>query len=229
MKINKSLKFKLLVFDLDGTIVDSAQDIHNSILKVFAKYHLQPCSFEDTKASIGDGLKPIVEKFISPQLKKGPAHLAKLNEEDLLVDFRSFYANDFVATSRLYEGVYDLLRREEFKVALLTNKSKQFAIPMLKALGIDQIPWVDIICGDTLSSKKPDPTGIRQIMQKAQCQEHECLMIGDGNPDILVAKNAGVKSLAISFGYTKIEKLMELGASARLNSYQEFDSVLASL
>ncbi|MEN9354504.1 MAG: Phosphoglycolate phosphatase [Fibrobacterota bacterium] len=190
---------KLLVFDLDGTLVDSLPDLHGALNRTFRALSLPEVTPRQVQIAIGDGATILVQRLIPPE--SSPELLAQALEL-----FRQEYDAHACEETFLYPGVLEFLdalktRPNAPRLAILTNKPEAPSHLIAEHYGLKErgIEWV--IGGDTLPTRKPDPMGLRWIMEQAGVTPEETLMIGDGPADAGAAQNAGVPFAALECGY----------------------------
>lgn len=201
-------RLKLLVFDLDGTLIDSAQDLCNSVNATLDKFGRPPLSDEIIAGYIGNGALMLVRRAFATDDGREPS-------EELLTDAYKFFL-DFYRAHKLdytyaYEGVLealDALDKVHAQVgtpgramAVLTNKPVRPAQAICEALGLAPY-FLQIYGGNSFSTKKPDPEGLLSLMQQANAKPEETVMIGDSGVDVLTARNAGAWSIGCTFGLT---------------------------
>lgn len=190
------MSIKLLIFDLDGTLVDTARDITEALNHAIRPHGLGPVSVEETTALIGEGTTRLIEKALSP--------LGKPDEETVKVVLKSFldyYSENLAVHSSLYPNVEEtLLKLRDFEKAVLSNKREDLSRRLLKDLGIAG-EFILIAGSDTTSSKKPSPEPVRYVLDKTGARPDEALMVGDSPYDIEAAKGAGVKTVAVTYGF----------------------------
>ena len=214
---------KLLIFDFDGTLVHTAPDIHTAINDFLISKNQKILTYEEVLPEIGMGLEALFKNTF-------PETIDDLQQfESMTNEFIEMYEGRYLETPCLFEGTQHLLDTWKGQVAILSNKRERHIRAILKHLNLEQLPWVDIIGGDTLKEKKPHPLPFEHILKKANCLPEEALMVGDGEPDILGAKNLNIPSIAVTFGYGNIEKLKALGAWKIVNSYKELLLLAESL
>ncbi len=187
---------KLIIFDLDGTLVDTARDITEALNHAIKPHGLKPVSVEETTALIGEGTTRLIQKALSP--------LGKPDEETVkaaLKSFLDYYSENLAVHSRLYPNVKKTLSKlKSFDRAVLSNKREDLSRRLLEDLGIAG-EFVLIAGSDTTSSRKPSPEPVRYVLDKTGVLPEEALVIGDSPYDIEAAKGAGVKSVAVTYGY----------------------------
>lgn len=200
--MTKPTDLPLLIFDLDGTLIDSAADIHTAMNKMLAKYQRAPVDLLTLTSHIGDGLTKLVHDFF-------PEHaIDSLENTDRVDEFISLYQNEYLtAQTVLYPGVADFLHEYKGPIALVTNKNIDPTLKILQHFRLDRLPWVDVIGGDSLSERKPSPLPLLHVMAKAQRSAQQTWMIGDGRPDMKSALAAGCGKIAVHYGYSLAEEL----------------------
>jgi phosphoglycolate phosphatase len=190
------MSIKLLIFDLDGTLVDTARDITEALNHAIAPHGLGPAGVEEVKALIGEGTTRLIEKALSP--------LGEANDETVkavLKSFLDYYSENLSVHSRLYPNVRETLRKlRAFEKAVLSNKREDLSRRLLEDLGVAG-EFTLIAGSDTTSSKKPSPEPVRYVLEKTGARAENALMVGDSPYDIEAAKGAGVKTVAVTYGY----------------------------
>ncbi|NOX21271.1 MAG: HAD-IA family hydrolase [Nitrospirae bacterium] len=192
---------RLLIFDLDGTLVDTSQDITNALNHALVPEGINPLTNEQTRRLVGDGITRLIEKIIG-------------NEDLMLVKkirerFISFYEQHIADYSKPYPGVIDTLRSlDGFKKAIVTNKLEALSRKLL--LELKMLSFFDLIVGgDTTPEKKPSPLPVIRVLEELGIKPEEALLIGDGTTDIEAGKKAGLKTVAVGYGYRPKELLQD--------------------
>jgi phosphoglycolate phosphatase len=195
-------KFSLLIFDLDGTLVDSQRDLAVSVNFLRKNYGKPPVDLPTLRTYIGNGVISLVERALPGinEKEKGKAVAA----------FRKHYEEHLLDTTGLFPGIREVLEASrKTSKAVLTNKSEIFSRKILAGLGV--IDYFEVIWGgDTGPRNKPSPEPIIHIAGKTRIELETTLMIGDGVNDILSARAAGVSSCAVGWGYTDKSELLAL-------------------
>lgn len=213
----------LLVFDLDGTLIDSAHDIATALNAVLTKYQKPALPHPLIVDHIGEGLRKLLTDFF-PEQKEDSVFQSQIETE-----FLTHYEEVMFENTAVFPGVQKFLESWPGQIGIITNKNEMPARVLLKHLQLHHFPWVQIFGADTWPEKKPSPLPLHKMMELAQVSPAQTVMIGDGKPDILSAKAAGVKSIAIEFGYTQPHILKELGAHTSLPHYDNLHHVIKSL
>jgi 2-phosphoglycolate phosphatase len=210
---------RLLIFDLDGTLVDSAQDIVMTMNKLVTLKGEKPIPESFVRSQIGVGLLSLVQGLFPH----------RNDWEDLAKEFRRLYVSEGLSNTKLYPDVLEFLQSWRHELAIVTNKSEGPTHHVLKAVGLDQIPWKSVIGGDTLKEKKPHPLPLIETMKRLKANVSETLMIGDAWPDLEAAEAAGVESVAVTFGYSTLAQLKSYKPIAFLRSYKDLGELIARL
>lgn len=212
------MAIKLLIFDLDGTLIDSAPDIADAANIYLRSRGKSELPFELIRSHIGEGPRLLIKSFF-PEIAHDTQELDKIDH-----GFLEQYKKQMFNKTRVYDGIHEFLQTWPHKMGIVTNKPIHLTHPILEHLKLSKHPWVDVYGADTFEHKKPHPLPLLKMIEKAQVHPSEALMIGDGTPDMESAKNAGIKSLAIEFGYGSYEKLSPFGPVGFLSHYKDLSS-----
>ena len=213
---------KLLIFDLDGTLIDSATDITRAVNRLLHQEKLAAQSIETVKASIGEGLRKLLARLIPSYYPDHPDY-ARLER-----DFLRYYAEEGVADVKWMPGAEEFFSQWKGARALVTNKNYGPTLQILDCLKLPPNMWSFVAAVDSWSHYKPHPAPLVEAMRRANVKPRETLMIGDGRPDTRAALAAGCWSAAIDFGYTPAALLKELAPDLMVTSYSELATWIAS-
>lgn len=210
---------RLVMFDLDGTLVDSVPDIAWSMDQMLIELELDPVGLEKVRQWVGNGAVKLIQRSLD-------FHGVDSSEESCqqaLTVFKRYYQDHLAEASVLYEGVEHCLaylQEEGCTLACITNKPIEFANPMLEAL--DVAPYFELVVGgECLPARKPDPMPLQYAMDTFACSPDETLMIGDSRSDILGAQNAGCRSVCVSYGYNQGENMCLYAPDLMVDSLAE--------
>lgn len=192
----------LVVFDLDGTMIDTAPDLIESLNHTIAVRDLAPVTFNDLTHLVGQGARVMIRRAFALR----EAHLDEAEVEPLLARFLDHYKGNMPGHARVYEGLLDSFDRLEaagMRLAVCTNKLEQLAYPLLDKMGLAH-RFAAMTAGDTFAVRKPDARHLLGTIEMAGGDPARTVMIGDSVNDILAAQNANVASIAVTFGYSDV-------------------------
>ena len=214
--MTNSPNLPLLIFDLDGTLIDSAVDIQIAMNQMLKAYNRPPVDLPTLVSHIGDGLTKLVNDFFPEYDINSPENEKHVNE------FLDIYKDEHLTNkTELYNGVFDFLNHYKGPKALVTNKSIAPTKQIFEHFKLDQLHWVDIIGGDSLAERKPSALPLLHVMKKAHYHPTHTWMIGDGRPDMKSAQAAGCKKLAVHYGYSKPEELSPFSPDFALKQFSD--------
>jgi len=193
---------RTVVFDLDGTLVDTAPDLIKALNFVLDREGLPPVPLHSARNMIGAGARRLIERGLEAEGRV--ATTADITR--LTADFIDYYAAHIADGSRPFEGLEDALddlASRGYQFAVCTNKLEWLSKRLLDQLGLS--PRFAAICGaDTFGVSKPDPVILQQTVARAGGQLASTVMVGDAGPDVGVARRAGVPVVCVEFGYTDV-------------------------
>ena len=211
---------KLIIFDLDGTLFDTAPGIRRAVNRLMAERGHAPLSDALIDSFIGYGIVPLVKQLNdSTQNSLGPT-------DQVVADFRRNYKATFLDDTQPFPGVVEFLSHWPHEIAVVSNKHDDYIHELIGRSPLSRFHWRHVCGGNTHVRPKPYALPLYVAMRAANAQPEQTLMIGDGLPDIWAARNAGTYSLAVEFGYTSITDLINAGAHARLANYSELSKVI---
>lgn len=192
----------IIVFDLDGTLVETAPDLLDSLNHCLAISGLQTADHDQLRRFVGQGGRVMIERAFAAQQKQ--INEAKLDH--LVEEFREHYAAHMPGGSTFYPGVLEVMDRfseNGYTLAVCTNKFEALSVKLLTAMG--EAHRFAAICGaDTFAFRKPDPRHLIETIAKAGGNRDRAVMVGDSRTDIDTAKAAGIPVVAVDFGYTDL-------------------------
>ena len=204
---------KAVLFDLDGTLADSLEDLADSTNYALKKAGFPAHETEKYKYFVGDGIPMLIERALPDGEKTAE------NRENCLEYFLSRYREHYFDKTRAYDGIIPLLtslKNDGFKIAVISNKAQEMAEKVVKKLFGDMF---DAVQGQTDSiPKKPDPTVALEIMRQLNISKDNTAFAGDSDVDIHTAENSGIVSVGCSWGFRSVETLREAGADYIIDS-----------
>jgi len=200
--MTNSNKISLVIFDLDGTLVDSQQDLASAVNFTRNHYGLKPLKVSEVASYLGSGINALVKSVLPSVSENEMPHATAM--------FKDFYSKHLADTTKEYNGVKKMLADlKGFKKAVLSNKSENFSKDIIENLGLKEY-FDEIYGGDSFDEKKPSPKPIREIMNFLSVKKENTVMVGDGVNDVLAGKTAGVRTIAVLYGYSSKEKIENL-------------------
>lgn len=190
--------YSLVVFDLDGTLVDSASDIAEAVNRMLQDWSLPRVEESIICGWIGDGVRALVSSALR--------HAGSSVEVDqVLAGFMVHYEDCLLLAPQVYPGVRETLQalqQREVSMAICTNKPERFVGPLLRALDLD--PYFGcIVGGDTLPQRKPSAEPLLHVVAHYDLRPGQCLMVGDSSTDLLTAQAAGMPMAMVTYGYLR--------------------------
>lgn len=209
----------LILFDLDGTLVDSARDLYRAMNLTLDELSRPRVTEDQIRIWVGKGASQLCQCVIEhqDQVLDAKAH------QQLLERFLEIYEANVCVDSVLYEGVLEFLdycKTQDKTLVCVTNKPYQPAVALLKALGIYN-RFALVLGGDSLAQRKPHPMPLLYPMQEFQKNTHQTLMIGDSRNDVEAARAAGVDCIVLSYGYNHGEDIQACQPQLVIDSLEE--------
>jgi phosphoglycolate phosphatase len=217
---------RTVVFDLDGTLVDTAPDLINALNYVLMREGLPPVPLHSARNMIGAGARRLIERGL--ELEGRSADLEEITR--LTSDFIDYYAAHIAEASRPFEGLEDALddlNARGYRFAVCTNKLEWLSKLLLDQLGLSA--RFSAICGaDTFGISKPDPAILQQTLARAGGHPSSAIMVGDAGPDIGVARRCGIPVIGVEFGYTDVP-IADLKPDRLINHMKELPAAVETL
>ena len=186
----------LIIFDLDGTLIDSSKDLAISMNATREHFGLPPLDPALIYSYVGNGAPVLVRRAFGPEASEELV-------AEALTFFLKFYRVHALEHTELYPGVREVveaLSSAGQKLSVLTNKPVRISFDIVTALGL-QKHFLRVYGGDSFASKKPDPMGVRRLMEEANVDQAASLMVGDSGVDVQTARNAGIRSCGVAWGF----------------------------
>jgi phosphoglycolate phosphatase len=216
----------LIVFDLDGTLVDTAPDLIASLNVILTREGMAPLPFANARNMIGGGARKMLERGLEEE-----GRIVTTAEMDrLTADFVAHYADHIADHSRPFEGLevaLDQLSARGCTLAVCTNKLEWLSKRLLDKLNLST--RFAAVCGsDTFGVAKPDPAILRQTAVRAGGAITSTIMVGDAGPDVGVARRAGVPVIGVTFGYTEVP-IEQLNPDVVISHMRELPGAVSGL
>ncbi len=202
----------LIVFDLDGTLIDSRLDLAESTNEMLASYGAAPLPIDDVAGMVGEGARMLVERALAAAGRDPQT-------PDALERFRAIYDRRLFTNTLPYPGVLEMVRglAAHARLAVLTNKPEAPARRLLDAFDLTpHFAWT--IGGDSPFPRKPDPAGLRHLMTESGTAPGHALLVGDSMIDVLTARNAGVRMCVALYGFGQLRGELVLNGDELLAS-----------
>jgi len=212
--------YKLLIFDLDGTILNTLEDLTDSTNYVLAKYYFPERTIDEIRRFVGNGIGKLIQRSVPyntmPELIKR-----------VLKDFKEYYGAHCADKTKPYDGIPELLKKlkeQGYKTAVVSNKA-DFAVQQLCG---EYFPGLfDFVVGERKGiRKKPAPDSVLEVLERLQVEKKDVLYIGDSEIDIQTADNAGVDRVSVEWGFRTKKELMLWGAKKIAKTPEEILSFL---
>ncbi len=201
------MAIQTVIFDLDGTLLYSLEDLKDSVNFVMKKHCFKEYTIDEVREAIGNGVRLLMERIL-------PKDIDKNLFEECLSEFKENYSKNMYNKTKPYDGVLDMLkalREEGYKIAVLSNKFDS-AVKELSNKYFGEL--VDLAVGQKDGVKeKPSPLGIQEIAKELDTDIEACIMVGDSEVDIQTANNAGIDCISVTWGYKNIDFLYDNGAT----------------
>jgi phosphoglycolate phosphatase len=216
---------RCVMFDLDGTLVDSAPDIAISMNNMLQQLNFPTRDLQQVRDWMGNGASRLIKRAITGQVDGEPPEDLFARAQQLFFDF---YDQHIHVESTMYPGALEglsVLRDQSYVLACVTNKPRRFTPVLLKAFEIDGF-FEYLICGDDMPIKKPDPKVLQAILNQTNLSPQQAVMVGDSASDIKAAQSAKMKSFCVSYGYHQGKGVDALGADYIIDSIAQVPQYL---
>jgi phosphoglycolate phosphatase len=226
-KINRPFdpqKIQLLIFDLDGTLIDSRLDLVHSVNAMLRNFHRSELPDELIATYVGDGAPMLVRRALGDPSDEGFL-------KEALEYFLAYYREHKLDNTRVYAGILEALAAIraphiglQRQMAVLSNKPVNPSRAIVDALGLREF-FFKVYGGNSFSTKKPDPLGVRTLLEEAAAPPEETLMIGDSSIDVITGRNAGLWTCGVTYGFAP-HTLCEAPPDLVVDSPQELARLL---
>lgn len=216
--------FDAVVFDLDGTLIDSVPDVRNALNVMLSQRDRRPLSVDEVRLTVGEGARVMLDRVFAAT--GGP----ETDFDGALADYLAAYSARPVMDTVVYAGAVAALQRlaaAGTRLAICTNKPSGVTTLVLEALGLTSL-FSAIVGGDSLPFRKPDPRHVLETLRMMDITPERAAYVGDSETDVVAAKGAGLPVVAVTFGYAHHD-VENLGADVLIDHFDRLDHALAEL
>ena len=208
---------KAVVFDLDGTLLDTLEDLTFATNYAISHYGYPSITKEDTKKYIGNGIRNLILRSVGHDL----THI-----DEMFLKFKEYYSIHCLDFTKPYPGIYqtlDRLKEDGYRLGCVSNKA-QYALDILIKKHFDG--YFEVVIGDGVYKRKPDPEAIYETSKRLNVRIEDLIYVGDSDVDVMTVNNAKCKGVFVSYGFRENEVLVNLGAKNIVDSaYNIYDKV----
>lgn len=205
-------KYTTIIFDLDGTLLNTLEDLTNAVNYVLNKHNFPIRTIDEIQSFVGNGIRKLIERAL-------PHKINDMEFEIAFNEFQNYYGLHCQDATHPYENVIDLLkilRQKKYNIAIISNKSDD-KVQVLKDTFFKNL--VDIAVGTKDFAKtKPNPESTLSIISFFKSNKENCLFVGDSDVDILTAQNAGIRCISVSWGFKSKDDLIKSGATTIIDN-----------
>ena len=224
MKFNHK---KVILFDLDGTLIDSVPDLALAVNHMLEALNRESFSEDTIRYWVGNGAQVLVKRALSGQTEIDE-NLDPILFEKALGIFLTFYGQNLCLNTAAYPNVsttLHALKEEGYRLVIVTNKPFDFVGPILEGLRLDGLFdfWLG---GDSLDKKKPDPLPLLHVCEHMNVSIDQCVMVGDSKNDLLAANTCGMQSVGVTYGYNYGEDIGIYNPTFIIDDFSELNELL---
>ena len=221
----KKFSPKLIMIDVDGTLVDSVPDLAYCVDETMKAIGKKPWGEAQVRHWVGNGVPKLVERSLTGELEGTPD---QVEYDQAYPIFLELYSHNTSVRSCLYDGVkegLDYMKAQGYTLGCVTNKDEQFTLPILKDLGIFDYFGI-VVSGDTLSKKKPDPLPLLHSAEFFGIDPQHSLMLGDSVSDVKASRAAGFEIICMSYGYNHGNNILDESPDLVIDSMKQLRECL---
>lgn len=209
------MKYEAIIFDLDGTLTDTLEDLKNSVNFAMREFGFPERTTDEVRSFVGNGVKRLIDLSV-------PENTSDEISAECLSVFKNHYKDNSLVLTKPYDGIIPMLERlkkEGIKTAVVTNKMHEAAVDIVNLFFGELI---DVTIGQIDGvSQKPQPDGIYSALEKLDVSKEKSVYVGDSEVDCITAKNAGIPCIGVTWGFRSKEVLSENGADYIINFPEE--------
>jgi len=216
------MKYETIIFDLDGTILDTLEDLTDSVNYALKKYGYPTRTLTEIRSFVGDGLLMLIRRALMPETDETVI-------QTVFAEQKAYYKDHCSDKTKPYDGIIELLgelKKEGLKLAVVSNKA-DYAVQILCEQYFAGI--FDLAVGETEGvRKKPAPDSVNAVLEKLQTERIKAVYIGDSEVDIMTAENAGMEAVLVTWGFRDTEFLKAHGAKILVSDVNELKKTLTN-
>ncbi|MCG5512255.1 phosphoglycolate phosphatase [Ectothiorhodospira shaposhnikovii] len=219
---------KMVLIDLDGTLVDSVPDLSFSVDRMMEALGMPTRGEANVRLWVGNGVERLVKRALTGDMEAEPE--PDLYERALAL-FMDIYRDNNTGRSRLYPGVregLEALAEAGMRLGCVTNKPARFTAPLLRAMDIDHF-FELVVAGDTLPRKKPDPAPLLYAAHQFDVHPKDALMVGDSRSDVKAARAAGFGIVCVTYGYNHGQDIREQKPDSVIDSLEQLPGLMEQI
>lgn len=209
------MKYKTIIFDLDGTLLNTLADLHTSVNYALCLHRMKKRSKEEVRHFLGNGVRRLIELSV-------PNGTSSKDIEDTLNDFRRHYLKHSLDCTAPYDGIEELLKQlhdKGIEMAIVSNKLDS-AVKELHRKFFSK--YIKLAIGETDNiRRKPAPDMVEECIRQLGCEKTSCIYVGDSEVDLLTATNAGIPCCSVSWGFRDKQQLIDVGARIIIDTPDE--------
>jgi len=217
------MKYTTIVFDCDGTLLDTSTDLFNSVNYVLRKHNFPERSMAKVKAKLGNAVAYLMRHCL-------PSTVADSDLESYIDEFKAYYGEHLKDTTAPYDGILDmldLLRKKGYKIAIVSNKIQEGITPLNKEYFGDRLP---VAIGERPGlQRKPAPDMVLQALKELNSTPEESIYVGDSEVDVATAENSGLLCIGVTWGFREESLLHELGVKHIARKAEDILSIVENL
>ena len=217
-----SAQYQTVIFDLDGTLLNTLDDLTSSTNHALAEFGMPSRTIDEVRAFVGNGIANLIRQAV-------PAGTSKQLMREVHDAFDTHYSTHNLDATAPYPGVCEFvarLRGEGLKCCVVSNKGDYAVQPLIRHF----FPGLfDVVCGEREREgirRKPWPDTVLECMRLCNCPPERCVYVGDSEVDVLTAQNAGIDCITVTWGFRSPEQLVEAGAGVMVDTIEQLDHVL---
>lgn len=212
---------KAVIFDLDGTLLNTLIDLQESVNKVLANYNFPTHQIDKYKYFLGNGIEVLTKKAF-------PNSITENEFTKYLKEVKEEYSSRQISKTRPYDGILDMLKelnKRDIKIAVLSNKPHEFTLPTINHY-FGNIKFEAIFGARDNVGRKPSPESVHEILNIMECTAEECFFVGDSETDMQTGVNSGMQAIGVKWGFRTVDEMNKNGASFIIDTPSDIFNLL---